>query len=144
MRRSRFSEDQIAMALRQADAGTPVAEICRKLEISETTFLRRKKKSGGLGVPELRELGQPVPGAVPIREVSAGSPPPAFARTRREPGELGISAAHHPAPARRLAGQSQSGVSALPRGRTDAQAETAEAAEERRSSRGPVRSAGRP
>lgn len=58
MRRSRFSEEQIAMALRQADAGTPVAEICRKLEISETTFFRWKKKFGGLGVPELRELRQ--------------------------------------------------------------------------------------
>ena len=58
MRRSRFSEEQIAMALRQADAGTSVAEICRKLEISETTFFRWKKKFGGLGVPELRELKQ--------------------------------------------------------------------------------------
>lgn len=58
MRRSRFSEEQIAIALRQADAGTPVAEICRKLEISETTFFRWKKKFGGLGVSELRELKQ--------------------------------------------------------------------------------------
>lgn len=46
------------MALRQAEAGTPVAEICRKLEISETTFFRWKKKFGGLGVSELRELKQ--------------------------------------------------------------------------------------
>jgi putative transposase len=44
------------MALRQAEAGTPVAEIFRMLEISETTFFRWKKKFGGLGVPELREL----------------------------------------------------------------------------------------
>ena len=58
MRRSRFSEEQIAMALRQAEAGTAVAEICRKLEISETTFFRWKKKFGGLGVSELRELKQ--------------------------------------------------------------------------------------
>jgi putative transposase len=58
MRRSRFSEEQIALALRQAEAGTPVAEICRKLEISETTFFRWKKKFGGLGVSELRELKQ--------------------------------------------------------------------------------------
>jgi len=33
VRKSRFSEEQIAMALRQAEAGTPVAEICRKLEV---------------------------------------------------------------------------------------------------------------
>ncbi len=47
-----------AMALRQAEAGTPVADICRKLEITETTFYRWKKKFGGLGVSELRELRQ--------------------------------------------------------------------------------------
>lgn len=58
MRKSRFSEEQIAMALRQAEAGTPVAEICRKLEVTETTFYRWRKKYGGLGVSELRELKQ--------------------------------------------------------------------------------------
>lgn len=58
MRKSRFSEEQIAMALRQAEAGTPVAEICRKMEITETTFYRWKKKFGGMGVSELRELKQ--------------------------------------------------------------------------------------
>lgn len=58
MRTSRFTEEQIAMALRQAEAGTPVAEICRKLQVTESTFYRWKKKFGGLGVPELRELRQ--------------------------------------------------------------------------------------
>ena len=56
MRKSRFTVEQIAMALRQGDAGTPVAEIIRKLEISEQTYYRWKKKYGGLGVSELREL----------------------------------------------------------------------------------------
>ena len=46
------------MALRQAEAGTPVDEICRKLGVSQATFFRWKRKFGGLGVPELRELRQ--------------------------------------------------------------------------------------
>ena len=56
MRKSRFTVEQIAMALRQGEAGTPVAEIIRNLEISEQTYYRWKKKYGGLGVSELREL----------------------------------------------------------------------------------------
>lgn len=58
MRRSKFTEEQIAMALRQAEAGTAVAEICRKMGISQATFFRWKKSYGSLGVPELRELRQ--------------------------------------------------------------------------------------
>jgi putative transposase len=58
MRTSRYSQEQIVMALRQAEAGTRVVEICRKLGVSEATFYRWKKRYGSLGVSELRELKQ--------------------------------------------------------------------------------------
>ena len=47
MKRKRFTEEQIAYALRQAESGTPVAEVCRKLGVSEQTFYRWKKKPKG-------------------------------------------------------------------------------------------------
>ena len=58
MKRKRFTEEQIAYALRQAEGGTPVAEICRKLGVTEQSFYRWKKKYGGMGVAELRRLKQ--------------------------------------------------------------------------------------
>jgi len=56
--RKRHSPEQIAAALRQAEAGTPVAEIIRKLGVHENTFYLWKKRFGGLGTPEIRELRQ--------------------------------------------------------------------------------------
>jgi putative transposase len=58
MKKSRFTEAQIAFALRQAESGTPVAEIIRKLGIAEQTFYRWKKRHAGMGVAELRRLRQ--------------------------------------------------------------------------------------
>lgn len=58
MKRSRFTEEQITRAVRQAEAGAQVPEICRQLGVSEATFYRWKKQYGGLGVSELRELRQ--------------------------------------------------------------------------------------
>jgi len=50
MKRSGFTEEQIAFTLRQAESGTAIQEITRKLGISEQTFYRWKKKYAGLGV----------------------------------------------------------------------------------------------
>ena len=58
MKRSKFTESQIVFALQQAETGTAVAEVCRKLGISEATFYNWKKKYSGLGPVELRRLRQ--------------------------------------------------------------------------------------
>jgi putative transposase len=58
LRKSRYSDEQIAAALRQAEAGAAIAEITRKLGISEATFYAWRKRFGGLGTPEIRELRQ--------------------------------------------------------------------------------------
>ncbi len=58
MKRSKFTEQQIAFALKQTELGTPVEEVCRKMGISDATFYVWKKKYGGLGPSELRRLKQ--------------------------------------------------------------------------------------
>ena len=52
------SEEQIVTALRQAEGGEKVADLCRKLAISQATFYAWKKQYAGMGVQELRELRQ--------------------------------------------------------------------------------------
>jgi putative transposase len=56
MRKSRFTEEQIAYAMKQAEAGTEVAEIIRKMGVSEQTFYRWKRRYAGMGVAELRRM----------------------------------------------------------------------------------------
>jgi len=58
MKKSKFTEAQIAFALRQSETGTRVEEICRQLGVSQATFFNWKKKYGGMGVSELRKLRQ--------------------------------------------------------------------------------------
>jgi len=58
MKKTRFTEEQIAFALRQAETGTKVTEVCRKMGVAEATFYNWKKKYGGLGISELRRLKQ--------------------------------------------------------------------------------------
>lgn len=58
MKKSSFTEEQIAFALRQAEGGASIREVCRKMGVSEQTFFRWKKKFAGMGVAEVRRLKQ--------------------------------------------------------------------------------------
>jgi len=58
MKKSRFSEQQIVFVLRQAEEGTPIAEVCRKAGISEASFYSWRKKYGGLVPSEMKRLKQ--------------------------------------------------------------------------------------
>jgi putative transposase len=58
MKQKRYSEAQIIYALKQVDAGGKASEVCRQLGVSEPTFYAWKRKYGGIGVPEVRELRQ--------------------------------------------------------------------------------------
>lgn len=52
----RFTEEQIAFALRQHESGISVADICRKMGVSDASFYLWKKKYAGMGLTELRRL----------------------------------------------------------------------------------------
>ena len=56
MKSSRYSPEQVASGLCQPEEGTPVAEVCRKMGISEQTFYRWRKRFQGMGVAEVRRL----------------------------------------------------------------------------------------
>ena len=56
MKSSRYSPEEVAFGLRQAEDGTPVAEVCRDMGIREQTVSRWKKKSQGVGVAEVWRL----------------------------------------------------------------------------------------
>lgn len=58
MKKSRFSDEQITYALRQVEAGTPPADVCRQLGCSEASFYHWKKRYGKLGLTEVKELRQ--------------------------------------------------------------------------------------
>jgi putative transposase len=58
MKRSKFTEEQILFALKQADAGQPAADVCRQMGISEATFYVWKKRYRNMGLLEVRELRQ--------------------------------------------------------------------------------------
>ena len=54
--KKRFTEEQIAYALKRHEAGTTVAEICREMGVSDASFYKWKQKYAGMGLPELRKL----------------------------------------------------------------------------------------
>jgi putative transposase len=56
MKQKRYTDEQIAFALRQAESGTAVVEIGRKLGVSEPTFERWKEQFAGMGTAEIRRL----------------------------------------------------------------------------------------
>lgn len=58
MRKSKFTDDQIAFALKQAELGITLAEVCRKMGISDATFYKWRAKYAGVGPCELRRLRQ--------------------------------------------------------------------------------------
>ena len=58
MKKSKFTEEQITLALHRAEDGTPIEEVCRKLGISAVTFYKWKQKYGGLMPSEVRKLKQ--------------------------------------------------------------------------------------
>ena len=69
--KKRFTEQQIAFALRQAASGTAVIEITRKMGISEATFYRWKKQFGDMGVAEVRRLKQLEEEELPLKRTSS-------------------------------------------------------------------------
>ena len=58
MKKSNYTEEQIAFALKQVELGTPVSEVCRKLGIAEQTFYRWKSKYGGMLPSDMKRLRQ--------------------------------------------------------------------------------------
>jgi putative transposase len=56
MRKSKFTQSQIAFILRQAEKGTSIAEVCRKAGICEATFYNWRAKYGGLTPSEMKRL----------------------------------------------------------------------------------------
>jgi putative transposase len=58
VRKSRFTEEQMAWAIKQVELGTPVQDACRKLGVSRTTFYGWQRKFAGMNPSDVRKLRQ--------------------------------------------------------------------------------------
>ena len=56
MKHSRFKEEQIIAILREQEAGSPTADVCRKHGISDATFYKWRSRYGGMEVSDARKL----------------------------------------------------------------------------------------
>jgi putative transposase len=56
MKKSRFSEEQVIGFIKEAEAGMPVAELCRKHGFSDASFYKWRAKFGGMDISEARRL----------------------------------------------------------------------------------------
>ena len=73
MRKSRFTEEQIAHALRQAETGTPVTAVCQAMGVSEQAFYRWKKQYGGAG-GQRASAAEATRGGEPPAQAAGGGP----------------------------------------------------------------------
>jgi putative transposase len=74
MKRSKFTEAQIAYILHQAEEGTAIGEVCRKAGISEATFYNWRNKYGGLLPSEMKRLRQLEEENGPLKRIVADLP----------------------------------------------------------------------